>query len=213
MKGMLHRVLKNLSGYLDAPNNRGKAAMTVLRFVLWQANKRLLKMRRVYQHDDFKICLYPDCAISALIVYQKYPDYDQWIFFNRFMTEFHTFIDIGATTVRSAALDNYFRSIETAGLETPVLIKLDIEGAELLALKGMIKTIEAYRPVFHLEANHLSERHGYTRNEMYIFLYNLGYKIYVFDGKNQQFLPIDIDNEYGNVIAIPEDFQLIINDD
>jgi len=51
-------------------------------------------------------------------------------------------------TVEAITLDSYLKS---KNIETIKLIKLDIEGAELSALRGMVNTIARFKPVFMVE--------------------------------------------------------------
>jgi FkbM family methyltransferase len=54
--------------------------------------------------------------------------------------------------------------------------KMDIEGAELLAMKGAVRMLEARNPpVWLLEANDLSRRFGYAKGELIGFLEKYGY--------------------------------------
>jgi FkbM family methyltransferase len=58
-------------------------------------------------------------------------------------------------------------------------IKMDIEGAELSALRGAQKTIERLRPQFMIEINRKAcERFGYSPDEIFLFFKKLGYHFY-----------------------------------
>lgn len=59
---------------------------------------------------------------------------------------------------------------------SPDFIKLDVEGYELLALRGAKETIERCRPAIMLEMNGLSERYGYTDEDLRTYLSELDYK-------------------------------------
>ncbi len=76
-------------------------------------------------------------------------------------------IGLGLNSTAVVRLDSYKIS--------PDFIKLDIEGYELFALKGAEKTIE-HKPAIMLEMNGLSERYGYTDDDLRAYLSNLGYK-------------------------------------
>lgn len=57
-------------------------------------------------------------------------------------------------------------------------IKIDIEGDELLALKGGRQTISKHKPVIYIECNkHTLLRKGIDHNDLIIYLMQLGYKV------------------------------------
>jgi len=57
------------------------------------------------------------------------------------------------------------------------LVKMDIEGAELLALKGAMKLIKTFHPILYLEVWRLyCQRYGYAVGDIFDLLYNLGYR-------------------------------------
>jgi len=59
------------------------------------------------------------------------------------------------------------------------LIKMDIEGAELRALRGGIETLRRFQPVILIELNpDTLERDGYSVWDVVVFLEDLGYAIY-----------------------------------
>lgn len=61
----------------------------------------------------------------------------------------------------------------------PKFIKCDIEGAELLALKGGLKTIAASKPLLLLELlRKWSARFGYHPNDAFALLHDLGYEAF-----------------------------------
>jgi len=68
-------------------------------------------------------------------------------------------------------------TIDDIAFSTLDLIHLDIEGYELFALKGGSNTIKKYKPVIVLEVceDGHSEKYGYNRNDLEIFLQSLDY--------------------------------------
>lgn len=68
-------------------------------------------------------------------------------------------------------------SIDDLDVDNCSLIKLDLEGAEHLALLGAIKTIDKYKPLLIVEFNEkLEPRFGYTHANTFKLLDTLGYK-------------------------------------
>jgi len=56
------------------------------------------------------------------------------------------------------------------------LIHLDIEGFELFALKGAVKTIQQWHPTIALELNGLAERYDHSDHDVVQFLKEHGYE-------------------------------------
>jgi FkbM family methyltransferase len=78
----------------------------------------------------------------------------------------HKILKIKSTTIDSIK--------EKFKLEKIDIIKLDVEGAEILAIKGASKTILQCRPIIVLECN-------MSQFSQISFLKNLGYKTYLFN--------------------------------
>lgn len=90
------------------------------------------------------------------------------------------------------ALDRYLSGYPNAKIG---LMKIDIEGAELLALQGAQATIEKDRPVIFYEENETACRSfGYTSSDLRKFLQRLDYRFYFMR-------PTDVQN----VIALPKE--------
>lgn len=74
-------------------------------------------------------------------------------------------------------LDDYFTENKIEKLD---FIKIDIEGAELGALKGGEKILNKFKPVLFVEIqSHSTELFGYKPEDIFNYLYNLGYKSYI----------------------------------
>lgn len=62
---------------------------------------------------------------------------------------------VGTSTVTTESLDNY---VEEAGVEAIGFVKMDIEGAEIEALKGAELTLRTHRPTLAVSAYHNASR-------------------------------------------------------
>lgn len=85
-----------------------------------------------------------------------------------------------AESIHCVSLDNM---IESGVLYLPRLdvVKMDIEGAEVSALKGMEQTIKQFRPKILMELNRPAlERFGKTVDDIWEFFGNISYKIETF---------------------------------
>jgi FkbM family methyltransferase len=67
-------------------------------------------------------------------------------------------------------------SIDALGLKSCGLIKLDVEGAEMLVLEGAADTIKRFGPVIVCELSGHAERYGYGAREPGHFLKGFGYQ-------------------------------------
>jgi len=74
---------------------------------------------------------------------------------------------------RATTLDAY---VETTGIADLSFVKCDVEGAELLVLRGASRTIRRFRPLLFLEVSrHWTAGFGYEPAEVARFLEDLGY--------------------------------------
>lgn len=67
-------------------------------------------------------------------------------------------------------------TIDGLGLSSCGLIKLDLEGAEALALKGAVRTIKRCKPVLVVEIGGLSRRFGTNPEDLHTRILGLGYR-------------------------------------
>ncbi len=113
-----------------------------------------------------------------------------------------------SVTVESIALDDFIFSIPR--IRRLSFIKMDIEGAEYLSLKGSIKIIEEFRPVIFLElCNPYCERYGYQDEDIFNFFLNLNYNSFQFEKEDSfsALKEIDVDNYRAceDVLFIPHE--------
>lgn len=83
-------------------------------------------------------------------------------------------------------------------------MKMDVEGAEFLALQGARKMLAQFHPTILLELSDRTLQHqGSTRMQIWSFLVESGYRVYAFDDKKGPPVPAEpkeyFDGE--NVIA------------
>ena len=73
-------------------------------------------------------------------------------------------------------LDEY---VKAQGVERIDFIKLDVEGAEIFALRGGLKSIEKYKPILFVEMlRKWAAKYGYHPNEIIAMLEQIGYICY-----------------------------------
>ena len=80
------------------------------------------------------------------------------------------------TLCKFLTLDSF---VEQSG-NTPDLIKIDVEGAELFTLKGATRTLSSTNPTIFIEIlRKWCEKFGHTAMDVFTFLYELGYSSYI----------------------------------
>ncbi|HIP32662.1 MAG TPA: FkbM family methyltransferase [Crocinitomicaceae bacterium] len=82
--------------------------------------------------------------------------------------------EVEATVQLKVFDEEYFDSLERLDF-----VKIDIEGAELPAMRGMVKTLKKFKPQLLIEMNKATfEDAGYSMQEVLDFLSELNYKPY-----------------------------------
>lgn len=108
----------------------------------------------------------------------------------------------GRERVRVERLDDI---VQREGLESVDVIKMDIEGAEFLALQGTRKTLTRYRPLLLIELSDTTLKHqGCNSQQVWELLTEIGYSIYAYDDKIGLPVPAQRKDFYDgeNVIAV-----------
>ncbi len=96
--------------------------------------------------------------------------------------------DAVAVSVKSERLDDFVRENGVRGLD---FIKCDVEGAELLVIKGGLETIKKYRPILFVEMlRKWAAKFNYHPNDIIALLAPLGYACYAIE--KDKLLPMKI---------------------
>ena len=94
--------------------------------------------------------------------------------------------------VDSTTIDDY---VISSG-DIPDLIKLDIEGGEMAALKGSINTIEKYKPVIILEGGDEGRNESTSTRSCLNFLTEQGYSFFEYDPKTNSIVTHKMKQKY-----------------
>jgi FkbM family methyltransferase len=128
----------------------------------------------------------------------------------------HSKVDplVGQEVIELVTLDSL---IQDERLNPPDLMKIDVEGSELYALKGARKTIKKYQPVLLIEYLEASFKDaGYSRSDLSIELMTNNYAIYGISNDTEDFNIYPMaksDNiEVANIIAVPKSLEHLIGD-
>jgi FkbM family methyltransferase len=103
-------------------------------------------------------------------------------------------------SVSVRTLDDY---CEAAGINRLDVLKVDVEGAELLVLRGAERTIRRFQPLIVLEFSKHTAAFGYEAAELAQTLRNLQYELFTV-GKMPLTLHTHSDELYYNVLAVPK---------
>lgn len=106
-------------------------------------------------------------------------------------------------SVEANTIDNLLATENTDSL---TLAKIDIEGAELLALKGASKLLKSKRPkVWIMEINSTISNFSHGKDDVVSLLKASEYSLYKYDAKQNCLYSIEIENHYdNNVLAIAD---------
>jgi len=104
--------------------------------------------------------------------------------------------------VQTTSLDEWIKTTELLKVD---LIKIDIEGAELLALKGMEGILNKFRPVLFIEISSLLGLYGNTSYDLYDFMEKMKYNCYQATAKNT-LQNVSAGTEDDLIIFLPEEY-------
>jgi FkbM family methyltransferase len=105
---------------------------------------------------------------------------------------------------RTATIDEM---VETGAIPAPDVMKLDVEGGELAALRGAAKTIAEHRPHIVFESDENMQRFGHTRRDLVNAIRAAGaYDFYCIRGLKADLVELDqasMSPEYTDILAKP----------
>ena len=107
-----------------------------------------------------------------------------------------------AITIKGTTVDSF---IASQTITSPVaFVKCDVEGAELLVVRGAVNMIEKYRPIFYLEveSSHCL-RYGYKPKNLFDFFQHRKYSAYTITGSNLFKVDKSIYSGQGDVLFVP----------
>lgn len=109
-------------------------------------------------------------------------------------------------TVATDTLDNLLQNQPITNL---TLAKIDIEGAELLALEGATSLLKQQSPrVWILEINETVHHFGHQKQDIVNFLHSYGYQLYSYSADTNQISRITLEQKQGNNVLVIADSAL-----
>jgi FkbM family methyltransferase len=133
------------------------------------SDRVILNRSAAWSHAEvLNLCLHPQDAVDNKTNYMVGPHADP----------------ADVLRAQAIALDHY---AATCGLKRVDFIKMDIEGAELFALRGMTKLLMAHRPMLLLEVNRYTcESAGYAPKALSDLLRAHGYRFWSIGGTPEE---------------------------
>lgn len=106
----------------------------------------------------------------------------------------------------SAQADTIDNLLGNENLENLTLAKIDIEGAEILALQGASELLQRHLPkVWIMEINNTISNFKHEKNEVVELLESYGYKLYKYDAKTNEINLIGIEQHHDNNVLVISD--------
>ena len=97
--------------------------------------------------------------------------------------------------------------VESGRIPPPSVIKMDVEGAELLVLRGAVNTIRAHQPHIIFESDENMDRYGYKRGDILDLLASLAPYGFSFVTADRRRVPLNDTNrearQHADVLASP----------
>jgi FkbM family methyltransferase len=156
----------------------------------YQRLKENLKLNQLNQVKTYELAV-SDCTGTVAL---NLAEGDSMPFITKTATK-------NTITVPTDTLDNLLQNQSFANL---TLAKMDIEGAEILALKGAISLLKQQHPyVWILEINETVNYFGHQKQDLVDLLNSYGYNLYSYNADTNQLQPITLEQQQGNnVLAI-----------
>jgi FkbM family methyltransferase len=135
--------------------------------------KRNIKKNSIRNITPFKMGLSDKPGQLSINIYNSSGNNS---IFERIVPEEHSLKKTGVELIKLDTLDNL---VERGEVLPPNIIKIDVEGAELLVMKGGEETILKYRPAILMEySENTSNDAGYSKEELLDVLPLTNYNIY-----------------------------------
>lgn len=112
-----------------------------------------------------------------------------------------------AITINSTTLDAF---IASQNIRSPVaFVKCDVEGAELMVLRGAVNMIERFRPIFYLEVeSRHCRRYGYKAANLFDFFGLQKYDAYTISGSDLSIVDKIVYSGQRDVLFVPTEKDL-----
>ncbi len=203
----LHRFLKKDMVFVDVGANQGEYALFAAKR-LFQGSvlafEPLPSIRKVLHENillnGFKNIQVFDCGLSDktdTLVIHEIED------MNEGLATFYlgNLTSKAEISVQLKSLDQILTALPETRID---FMKIDVEGGELNALKGSVKTIEKYKPFIMIEINNGTYKAaGYTIANVENFFYKINYIPYSI-GKRGRLIKCQTLPAFGNIVFKPE---------
>jgi FkbM family methyltransferase len=171
------------------------------------SERELASLRRNSEHNGLVFRIFPIGLSDSERVADLYIAEDSHAGLNTLGKIAYEGVNIARTeTVQLFRLDDVVAKNPLSRID---IIKIDVEGTELYALRGAVETLRRYRPLllFEVERPHLAAQ-GSTPEELVAFVCEQGYTLYQFDPATGLPTPAKPLEYSMNMIAVPEERSL-----
>jgi hypothetical protein len=92
--------------------------------------------------------------------------------------------------------------VKTCKAPVPDVIKLDVEGAELMVIKGGASTLKSSRPAIVFESDTNMARFGYSRLDLMLTLIDYGYDVFYSISHDGRYTEVDGRSDDPNITDV-----------